>query len=352
MIQKTIRAAGQTTVIATPSTPRGFIVHHVPALSKESPVIGPSGITQSIRRMIRDDAAFNDLESMVVHDSPRVMDIAFDVGKPIVLHFDSASPLSIQESNVFPSALETLVEATETDDHILKSTGRAGIHGTLHRLSMLYDFHGKVVGATLRIGRHLNMHDVLPDDIKSIVASGKSVILFGPPGSGKTTLLRALAEYSGDYVPKRTVVVDASGELGGVGTCVLGQYTRRACVPPGSSMPETMLHSIRNHTPQVLVVDELVSVSDASAAQTCSARGIQLIASCHAKSLKTLLKNPVFRDKLFGGIQHAAIGDSEAKMLGTKFICERKTEPVFDAAYDCSTRTLYESLTERIDELM
>jgi len=302
--------------------------------------------------MIRNDSTYKELEMMVSHDQPRVMDIAFDIGKTIVLHFDGAAPLSIQESNVFPSALETLVNATETDDHILRETGRAGIHGTLHRMSMLYDFNGSVVGATLRLGRHLNMHDVLPDDLKSAVAMGKSVILFGPPGTGKTTLLRALAEYCGDYVPKRTVVVDASGELGGVGTNVLGQFTRRACVPPGSSMPETMLHAIRNHTPQVLLVDELVSLSDASAAQTCAARGIQLLASCHAMSLETLLKNPIFRDKLFGGIQHAAIGDTEAKMLGSKFICERKSDPVFDVAYDCSTRTLYDNLTERIDAML
>jgi len=315
-------------------------------------ILGPPNMVQTIKRMMGDVRSFTDFVGMLASDSPRVMDVAFDIGKPVVLHFDGAAPVSVPGTCIQHSMLDELVDASDTEDHILQATGRACIYGTLHRVSMLYDFSGAIVGATLRLGRQLNMHDVLPDDLKTVIAMGKSVLLFGPPGTGKTTLLRAISEYAGDYVPKRTVVVDASGELGGLGTNVLGQYTRRACVPPGSSMPETMMHAIRNHTPQVLVVDELVTPSDAAAAQTCSARGIQMVASAHAMTLETLLANPVFRDKLFGGIQYAAIGDAEAKMLGTKFVKERKCDPVFEAAYDCSTRTLIDSLVDRIDEFL
>jgi len=314
--------------------------------------LGPPKLVHVIRRMMISSDAFYDFQRMLIADSPRVMDVAFDLGKPVVLHFDGVAPVSIPDTCIEHGMLDGIMDAVESEDHIVKATGRAGIHGTLHRVSMLYDFNGSVMGATLRLGRHLNMHDVLPDDLKTMIALGKSVILFGPPGTGKTTLLRGISEYAGDYVPKRTVVVDASGELGGVGTNVLGQYTRRACVPPGSSMSDTMMHAIRNHTPQVLVVDELVTTSDAVAAQTCSARGVQLVASAHAMSLNTLVTNPVFRDRLFGGIQHAAIGDAEAKMIGTKFVKERKCDPVFDAAYDCSTRTLIDCLVERIDEML
>lgn len=353
MSYKTCRSSRHQTRVSAVATPRPYTIRKAPAMNMDAPTfLGPPKLVYAIRRMMNTSDAFDDFQRMLIGDSPRVMDVAFDLGKPVVLHFDGVAPVPIQGTCIQHGMLDDVMNAVESEDHIVQATGRAGIHGTLHRVSMLYDFNGSVVGATLRLGRHLNMHDVLPDDLKTVIAMGKSVILFGPPGTGKTTLLRAISEYAGDYVPKRTVVVDASGELGGVGTNVLGQYTRRACVPPGSSMPETMMHAIRNHTPQVLVVDELVTPSDTAAAQTCSARGIQLVASAHAMSLETLITNPVFRDRLFGGIQHAAIGDTEAKMLGTKFVKERKCEPVFEAAYDCSTRTLYDCLVKRIDELL
>ena len=335
------------------AVPRLASSQKAPSIPRDGCVpLGPPPFVQSVKNMIPSSHDYRAFVSLLTSESPRVLDVAFDIGKPIVLHFDGVAPMAIPGTCIVPGHLQGMIRATNTEDHIIHTTGRAGVRGTLHRVSMLYDYDGSVVGATLRIGRHLNMHDVLPDDLKSVVALGHSILLFGPPGSGKTTLLRALAEFSGDYVPRRTVVVDSSGELGGVGTNVLGQFTRRACIPPGSSMPETMVQAIRNHTPQALIVDELVSASDAMAAQTCSARGIQLLASAHAHSLDTLVQNPVFRNTLFGGIQYAAIGDAEAKMLGSKFVKERKCEPVFQAAYDCVSRVLYDDLVDRIDELL
>jgi stage III sporulation protein SpoIIIAA len=342
-----------STIYPRAASVQRLTAHKSPSIPKDaSHHLGTTAFEESIRSMISAEDDYHVFKSLLLHESPRVMDVAFDIGKPIVLHFDGVAPMAIPGTCIEAEHLEAMIQATETNDHIVHATGRAGVKGTLHRVSVLYDFGGSVVGATLRVGRHLNMHDVLPDDLKTVVAMGKSVLLFGPPGSGKTTLLRALAEFSGDFVPRRTIVVDSSGELGGAGTNVLGQFTRRACIPPGCTMPETMIQAIRNHTPQALIVDELVSVTDASAAQTCSARGIQLLASAHADALESLVQNPVFRDRLFGGIQYAAIGDAEAKMLGTKFVRERKSDPVFQAAYDCVSRTLYDDLVRRIDDLL
>ena len=315
--------------------------------------LAPPTLLSRFRHMIPDSDMFSNFMAMVTsNDQPRVIDVAFDVNKPIVLHYDGHPPHKIHGTNVTPGDIDSLLEASSVEEHVIRSTGRAGIHGTLHRLSILYDLDGSASGLTLRVGRHVPMHEVLPDTLTPYIESGKSILLFGHPGSGKTTLLRAISEYAGDVASRRTTVVDASGELGGTGTNVLGMFTRRMCTPPGHDMASTMLQAIRNHTPQCLIVDELVNISDASAAQTCSMRGIQLIASVHARDIDSLLKNPIFRDKLFGGIQQAAIGDTEAKMLGSKFVKERKSDPVFDVAFDCSTRTVYESLVDIIDEHM
>src|SRR5438105_1847319 len=91
---------------------------------------------------------------------------------------------------------------------------RAGIERTLHRISVIRNRGGQIVGVTCRVGRAITG---TIDIIKDMVIGGKSILLLGRPGIGKTTMLRECARVLADEMKKRVIIVDTSNEIGGDG---------------------------------------------------------------------------------------------------------------------------------------
>jgi hypothetical protein len=82
--------------------------------------------------------------------------------------------------------------------------------------------------------------------------------------------------------------------------------------------------------PEVIVIDEIGTDLEASAARTIAERGVQLIATAHGNTLENLVMNPTLSD-LVGGVQSVTLGDEEARRRGTqKAILERRAPPTFD----------------------
>lgn len=98
----------------------------------------------------------------------------------------------------------------------LPSQKRAGMDGTLHRLS--FTTHpakrDAVIAVTARVGRA--MEGVI-DRMAPFLLSpdAPSLLLIGVPGVGKTTLLRELARRLSDDRSLTVVIVDKTNELGG-----------------------------------------------------------------------------------------------------------------------------------------
>lgn len=232
------------------------------------------------------------------------------------------------------------VTVTELDiEHVVKSIGefgednRAGIERTLHRISAIRNRRGKVVGLTCRVGRAL---EGTIDIIDDIVRSGKSILLLGKPGIGKTTKLREVARVLADEVAKRVVIVDTSNEIAGDGDVPhpgIGT-ARRMQVRNPSLQHHVMIEAVENHMPEVIVIDEIGTEMEASAARTINERGVQLVATAHGQTLENLMLNPTLCD-LIGGIQAVTLSDDEARRRGTqKTVLERKAPPTFDVVIE------------------
>lgn len=242
----------------------------------------------------------------------------------------------------FPGRAERLSEvpvARQDLDSVVASIGefgpdnRAGIEGTLHRISAIRNRRGEIVGLTLRAGRAvLGTIDLIQD----LVETGRSILLLGRPGVGKTTKLRETARLLADEIGKRVIVIDTSNEIGGDGDVAHPAIggARRMQVPRASRQHDVMIEAVENHMPEVIVVDEIGTEAEATAARTIAERGVQLIGTAHGTTLESLLLNPTLSD-LVGGVQTVILGDEEARLRGTqKTVSERRAAPTFDAVVE------------------
>lgn len=246
----------------------------------------------------------------------------------------------------FPACVVDLSDqaiAREDIDYVTHRVGtftqdnRAGIEGTLHRISAIRNRRDTVIGLTCRVGRAVyGTVDILRD----VVESGKSLLLLGRPGVGKTTLLRESARVLSKELNKRVIIVDTSNEIAGDGDIPhpgIGS-SRRMQVPRPDLQHGVMIEAVENHMPEVIVIDEIGTESEALASRTIAERGVQLIATAHGNSIDNLLMNPTLSD-LLGGIHAVTLGDDEARRRGTqKTVLERKAPPTFDTLVEIRNR--------------
>ena len=231
---------------------------------------------------------------------------------------------------------------------------RTGIPGTLHRISAIRNRQGKVVGLTCRIGRVVTGTIAC---IKDFCVQGKSILFLGPPGVGKTTKLREISRLVADELGKRVVVVDTSNEIAGDGDVphpAVGSARRMQVAQP-ELQKDIMIEAVENHTPEVIVVDEIGTEAEAQAARTIAERGVMLIATAHGNCLESLIKNPTLSD-LGGGIQSVTLGDDEAKRRASqKTVLEREKQPTFDIVIeilDRNTLAVYKNTSEAVDYIL
>ena len=245
-------------------------------------------------------------------------------------------------------------------DHILKRLGkfsgdnRAGIEKTLHRISSLRNRQGSVIGLTCRIGRAIFGTVSI---IRDLLEQKKSILLLGRPGVGKTTAIREIARVLSDGMQKRVIIIDTSNEIAGDGDLPhpsIGK-ARRMQVSNHQNQHEVMIEAVENHMPEIIIIDEIGTELEATAARTIAERGVQLVGTAHGNTLENLVKNPTITD-LIGGIQYVTLGDEEAKRRGSsKSILERKAPPTFDAAieiHDTNIWAIHDNIEQSVDFLL
>ncbi|MBT9312318.1 R3H domain-containing nucleic acid-binding protein [Leptothoe kymatousa] len=231
---------------------------------------------------------------------------------------------------------------------------RAGIEKTLHRISAMRNRAGDIIGLTCRVGRAVFG---TVEMIRDLVESGKSILLLGRPGVGKTTALREMARVLADDLDKRVVIIDTSNEIAGDGDIphpAIGRARRMQVAKP-EFQHQVMIEAVENHTPEVIIIDEIGTELEALAARTIAERGVQLVGTAHGNQLENLIKNPTLAD-LVGGIQTVTLGDDEARRRGSqKSVLERKAPPTFDMAIEMLERqrwVVHEDVSTTVDHLL
>lgn len=147
----------------------------------------------------------------------------------------------------------------------------------------------------------------------------------------KTTVVREVGRQLAERC--NVCIVDTSNEIAGDGDiphpCV--GLARRMMVKSLDKQSTAMIECVQNHTPQVMVIDEIGRPEKVEAARTCKNRGVRLIASAHG-DLRKLIENSKLCG-LVGGVKSVTLGDKQAKMregVFQKTKLERAEPPTFD----------------------
>jgi len=124
-----------------------------------------------------------------------------------------------------------------------------------------------------------------------------------------------------------------------------------------------MIEAVENHTPQVLVIDEIGVVKECQAAREISRRGVQLIATAHGKTLTDVVEDPVLSN-LVGGTQAVILGDhlvstrkrpAHQDLRPKKTVMERKGKPSFDVIVEMTNRNgwiVYHDVAHAVDTIL
>jgi len=181
--------------------------------------------------------------------------------------------------------------------------------------------YSKIKGATIRLPRHIKGAgaEVLSYIEKNGFPNGKGILIASAPGVGKTTLLRDLAKtlaegfnICGQKTIKRVSVIDERSEI------YMESVFDNCCIDFLSNIPKAkgMEIATRVLTPEIIVIDEIGTESEAREIIKAHSSGVILIASAHADSIDGLFERPHIKELLDAGV------------FGGVFCLERKKDKV------------------------
>merc|ERR1711862_447648 len=150
--------------------------------------------------------------------------------------------------------------------------------------------------------------------IRDLLEYDASILFIGKPGVGKTTIIREMSRVLSNEIGKRVIIIDRSNEINGennISHLSIGK-ARPMQLTKTSFQHQIMLEAVENHMPQVIIIDEISTISEVSAVQTIIEKGVKLIGTVHGDCLQNLIKNPYTVD-LIGGIESVTLAMKKPK---------------------------------------
>ena len=146
-----------------------------------------------------------------------------------------------------------------------------------------------------------------------------STLIIGPAYSGKTTFLRDLTyQISNRHIEQNILLVDERNELAatnlGKATMEIGDFVD---IYTGASKEFAILNGIRVMSPNVIVLDEIVSMQDIFAVRNAVGAGVKIIATTHSQDLNDLHNKIIFTDFLKEQVFERFVVLSDRKGKGT-----------------------------------
>ena len=181
-------------------------------------------------------------------------------------------------------------ETVETSLMGFRSDGRAGIPGTVHRISKRPNRYKSTTGLTIRIGRFIIG---VAEPLRPWLERRSSILLLGPPGVGKSTLMRDMIRIVSLSLSMKGITVDTSGELAGDGDVphpALG-FCDVMPVPDPSAQESVIAAAIKNHNPSMLFIDEIGYNGDAEIIARAGTKSIKVWATAHGAIVRDLAGN-------------------------------------------------------------
>jgi stage III sporulation protein SpoIIIAA len=311
---------------ATTSVPPSAAAPVLPPVTSSTKPVPPLTVncdTMAIVDILGDIAYDHlDLEDITVTD------IFLDVGANISVKINGEC-IEIEKA-ILHSDVSSILERLPGGGPDFSHTNRVIFGQTLHRLAAV-TYDGSITGITIRIGR--NVSGLLP--VFEGIVEEKNVLLCGAPNVGKTTTLREICKYLSRR--KCLCLIDTSGEVCGESgnrRHIVGTSRVFRPVDPAKQYA-TLLDCVRNHSPDIIAIDELNTKAEVDVCQTIALRSIQMVASVHG-NIQDLVFNPML-NKALGGSTEVLLSDRVA-VDGRKVVMQRSTRPIFDIVINI-TRT-------------
>lgn len=155
--------------------------------------------------------------------------------------------------------------------------------GRVTLLREISSFNIRYAKEIIGCSNHL-MHYILSDD------RIHNTLIVSPPGCGKTTLLRDIARNL-SMKQYKIAICDERSEIAGMhGGISDYQFGNMVDVLDGCPKAEGIMMLIRSMSPDVIIADEIGSLEDMKAIETCRHCGVAVITSAHGYSMDDIEK--------------------------------------------------------------
>lgn len=146
-----------------------------------------------------------------------------------------------------------------------------------------------------------------------------NTLIIAPPASGKTTFIRDLAgNLSDKFIAKNLLIIDERNEIASSIEGRPSLYVGKFCdVYSGASKQFGIINGIRTMSPDVIVLDELITAEDIEALNFAIGSGVKIISTTHSKDINDLSRKPFFREILKMGVFERFVVLSNRKGVGT-----------------------------------